>query len=279
MVNIGQVQPLVVLRHARQGVYLDGESLGEVLLPQRELGRDVEVGDSVPAFIYHDGEGRLIATTRTPLAQHGDVAWLEVVAVGAVGAFLNWGLAKDLLLPFGEQKSRPEVGRHQLVKIIQNHDGRLVASACLDRYLDDMATCYAQGDEVRIVVANSTDLGYKVVVDDSYWGLINNSEVRAPLRRGQRTTGYVQRLRQDHRLNISLNAPGAAKSDELGDRIIRELEQAEGYLPLSDKSTPEDIFAAFRVSKSAFKQAIGKLYKARRLRIEKDGLYLPDDNH
>ncbi len=278
MVSIGRTQPLLVTRRARQGVYLDGETLGEILLPERELNAEVDVGDSVPAFIYHDGEGRLIATTRKPLAQHGEVAWLEVVAVGPVGAFLNWGLAKDLLLPFGEQKSRPEQGRHQLVKIVQNHDGRLVATAKLDRYLDDMATCYAQGDEVRIIVANSTDLGYKVVVDDSYWGLINTSEIRAPLRRGQRLTGYVQRLRADHRLNISLNAPGAAKSDELADKILQRLQDNDGYLPLSDKSSPEDIFAAFRVSKAAFKQTIGKLYKARRLRIEKDGLYLQDDD-
>lgn len=276
MVSIGHTQPLMVVRRARQGVYLDGESLGDILLPERELNVEVEVGDSVPAFIYHDGEGRLIATTRKPFAQHGEVAWLEVVAVSVVGAFLNWGLAKDLLLPFGEQKSKPEVGRHQLVKVIQNHDGRLVACAKLERYVEDMATCYQQGDEVRVVVANSTDLGYKVVVDDSYWGLINTSEIRAPLKRGQRVTGYVQRLRDDHRLNISLNAPGAAKSDELGEKILQRLRDEDGFLALNDKSTPEQIFAAFRVSKAAFKQTIGKLYKTRQLRIEKDGLYLQE---
>ena len=276
MISIGRTQPLTVARRARQGVYLDADNLGEVLLPTRELQSDVEPGDSVAAFIYHDGEGRLVATTRKPRAQLGEVAWLEVVSVGAVGAFLDWGLAKDLLLPFGEQKSRPEAGRHQLVKVIQNHDGRLVGTAKLDRYIEDMATCYAQGDEVSLIVAHSTDLGYKVVVDDNYWGLISSSEIRAPLKRGQKLTGYVQRLREDLRLSISLNAPGAARSDELADRIMQQLEQNSGFLPLSDKSAPDDIFAAFRVSKSAFKQAIGKLYKARRLRIEKDGLYLTE---
>lgn len=274
MARIGITQPLTVLHRARQGVYLDGAELGEILLPNREAPEDLESGDSVNVFVYHDGEGRLVATATKPRAQLGEVAFLNVVSVSRVGAFLDWGLAKDLLLPFGEQRGQPEEGRSQLVKIIQNHDGRLVASAQLDRHLEDTATCYQQGDEVVLVVAHDTDIGYKVVVDFRYWGLINLNEIRAPLKRGQRLTGYIQRLRPDDRLGISLNAPGAAKSDEFSDKVLAQLEKNDGFLPLNDKSSPEEIFASFRVSKAAFKQTIGKLYKARKIRIEKDGIYL-----
>ena len=276
MARIGMTQPLTVLHGARQGVYLDGEELGEILLPRREVPDGIEPGDSVNAFIYHDSEDRLVATLTRPKVQLGEVASLQVVAVTRVGAFLDWGLPKDLLLPFAEQGSRPEEGRYQLVRVIQNHDGRLVATARLDRYLEDTTDQYSQGDEVSIVVAQSTELGFKVVVDNRYWGLINADELRTPLKRGQRLTGYVQRLRADRRLGISLHAPGAAKSSELGERIIEQLGKHDGFLPLADKSSPEDIFAAFRVSKSAFKQAIGKLYKAGRIRIGKDGIHLLD---
>ncbi|MDF1782446.1 MAG: S1-like domain-containing RNA-binding protein [Alcanivoracaceae bacterium] len=274
MARIGITQPLTVLHRARQGAYLDGAELGEILLPNREAPEGLESGDSVNVFVYHDGEGRLVATATKPRAQLGEVAFLNVVSVSRVGAFLEWGLAKDLLLPFGEQRGQPEEGRSQLVKIIQNHDGRLVASAQLDRHLEDTATCYQQGDEVVLVVAHDTDIGYKVVVDFRYWGLINLNEIRAPLKRGQRLTGYIQRLRPDDRLSISLNAPGAAKSDEFSEKVLAQLEKNDGFLPLNDKSSPEEIFSSFRVSKAAFKQTIGKLYKARKIRIEKDGIYL-----
>lgn len=275
MANVGLMQPLTVTRRARQGVYLDGDDLGEILLPNRDADESLQPGDSVNVFIYHDSEDRLVATTSKPLLQRGDVGLLKVVSVTRVGTFLDWGLLKDLLLPFAEQRGTPEEGRSLLVKVIQNHDGRLVASANLDRHLTDTADCYQQGDEVRLVVAQQTELGYKVVVDGRYWGLLPLADVREPLRRGQRITGYIQRLRPDQRLSVSLHAPGAAKSDELAEKIVARLQAHEGFLPLSDKSSPEDIFAHFRVSKSAFKQSIGKLYKERRIVIGKDGIHLP----
>lgn len=277
MARIGHTQPLVVLHAARQGVYLDGGDLGEVLLPSREMNGELESGDSVNAFLYHDSEGRLIATTRQPRAQLGEVAFLKVLETTPIGAFLDWGLAKDLLLPFAEQRSTPEVGLHQLVKVIEDREGRLLGTAQLDSHVADTSTAYQQGDEVSVVVAVTTDLGYKVVVDHRYWGMINSAELRAPLKRGQRLIGYIQRLREDDRLSVSLNAPGAARSDELADKVLARLEAADGFLPLSDKSSPDAIFAEFRVSKGAYKQVIGKLYKMRKIRLEKDGIYLLKD--
>lgn len=274
MARVGIMQPLTVVRRARQGIYLDGGDLGEILLPNREADESLQPGDSVQVFVYHDSEDRLVATTRKPLLQCGEVGLLKVVSVTRVGTFLDWGLPKDLLLPFAEQRGTPEEGRQLLVKVIHNHDGRLVASANLDRHLDDTSDAYQQGDEVRLVVSHQTEIGYKVVVDGRYWGLLPAADVREPLRRGQRVTGYIQRLRPDQRLSVSLHAPGAAKSDELAERIVAQLEAHDGFLPLSDKSAPDDIFRHFRVSKSAFKQSIGKLYKARRIVIEKDGIRL-----
>lgn len=279
MARIGTSQPLTVLHAARQGVYLDGGSLGEVLLPNREFSTELASGDSVHVFVYHDSEGRLVATTRKPLAQSGEVALLKVVDVTGVGAFLDWGLAKDLLLPFSEQRGTPEVGRFQLIRVVEDRDGRLVASAQLDRYLPDTSTAYQQGDEVSLIVAHTTDLGYKVAVDHCCWGMISADDLRTPLRRGQRLTGYVQRLRADHRLSLSLHAPGAAKSEVLSESILKRLAQCDGFLPLSDKSAPEAIFAEFRVSKGAYKQAIGKLYKGRQIRVDKAGIYLVNAQH
>lgn len=270
--RLGTRQVLSVLRRVRTGLILDGDELGDVLLPAPEAESDLAPGDSVHVFLYADGDGRPMATTRTPHARLGDVALLKVVSVTGVGAFLDWGAPKDLLLPFAEQRGEPKVGAQQLVKVISDREGRPVATARLDRHLQDVAHRYQQGDPVTVVAVQPSDLGYKVAVDHCYWGLINTAELREPLRRGQRVTGYIGRLRDDGRLGISLYPPGAAKTDELGDRILLQLEIHGGFLPLNDKSAPEAIFSMFRCSKGAYKQALGKLYKARAIAIEKDGV-------
>lgn len=273
--TLGRRYSLAVLRPIRNGLLLDGEDLGEVLLPSREAeGQNLEPGDSVLVTLYSDGQGRPMASLRKPQAERGQVASLKVVSTSKVGAFLDWGMPKDLLLPFSEQTGpiRPE--QRVLVMITGDREGRLVASAKLDRFLKDTCGEYQQGDEVALVVSHNTDLGCKVVVENRYWGMIAASELRAPLKPGQRVTGYVGRLRQDGKLSLSLNAPGAAKSEGLSEQILAALEQAGGELPLGDKSAPEEIFAAFRCSKNAFKQAIGGLYKERRIVIEKHAIRL-----
>ena len=209
-------------------------------------------------------------SVKAPKVLRGEVASLGVVSTSKLGAFLDWGMPKDLLLPFAEQTGPLRPGGRALVMVTTDREGRLLASAKLDRFLKDTCNEFQQGDEVALIAARETDLGWKMVVNNRYWGMIARKELRAPLKHGQRVTGYVQRLREDGKLSLSLNAPGAAKSDALSEQIMAALEQAGGELPLGDKSAPDAIFEAFRCSKNAFKQAIGGLYKARKIVIEKD---------
>lgn len=206
------------------------------------------------------------------LASLGEVACLEVVANTPVGAFLHWGAPKDLLLPFAEQDAPPVPGEHQLVKVIADRRGRPLATARLARHLRDQASDLRQGERVDVLIAGATELGYKVVVNHTYWGLISAGECREPLFPGHRQSGYVQRLREDRRLSVSLHPPGAAKTEGLGEEILRRLEEHGGFLALGDKSSPEAVFRVLGCSKGAFKQAIGKLYKARRIAIEAGGI-------
>lgn len=209
-----------------------------------------------------------------PRAAVGEVVYLEVVTVNETGAFLDWGHPRDLLLPYGEQRFRPSVGRRVLVRIYEDQQGRPVASQRLDRFLADEAEGLAAGDEVALVIAEATDLGYKVVVDQRFWGLLYRDDVNRPLRRGQRLTGYVKRVRDDGRLDLSLLPPGPARLDVVGERVLKALRESGGYLPLGDKSDAGEIKARLGVSKNAFKQAIGRLYKQRRILLEPGGIRL-----
>ena len=267
--TLGRRYSLEVIRAVRNGLLLDGGPLGDVLLPTREAG-DLQPGDSVLVTLYNDGQGSTMASVKAPKVQRGEVASLGVVSTSKLGAFLDWGMPKDLLLPLAEQTAPLRPGGRALVMVTTDREGRLLASAKLDRFLKDTCNEFQQGDEVALIAGRETDLGWKMVVNHRYWGMIARKELRAPLKPGQRVTGYVQRLREDGKLSLSLNAPGAAKSDALSEQILAALENAGGELPLGDKSAPDAIFDAFRCSKNAFKQAIGGLYKARKIVIEKD---------
>ncbi|MFP1681476.1 S1 RNA-binding domain-containing protein [Alloalcanivorax sp. C16-1] len=269
---VGAVAVLPVRRRVRAGLLLDGGALGEVLLPDREVDEEL-TAKALRVFVYEDGDGQVRASARLPRLLPGQVGRLRVVSTSRVGAFLDWGLPKDLLLPFAEQGNRPEVGRWQTVRVVRDHAGRLFASARLDRWLEDTCDAYAQGDAVPLVVVQRTELGYKVAVDDRYWGLLAE-DGRSDLKPGQRLTGYVQRLRPDGRLSLSANPPGAAKREGVAERVLQRLRQEDGFLPLGDKSPPDDIRAAFGCSKNAFKQAIGKLYKDGEIVIEPAGIRL-----
>ncbi|HET8790043.1 MAG TPA: S1-like domain-containing RNA-binding protein [Modicisalibacter sp.] len=212
-----------------------------------------------------------------PLARLGEVAYLKVVMVNDTGAFLDWGLPKDLLLPYGEQRPRPAVGKRVLVMVTEDAQGRPLASMRLDKFIADEASGLSQGDKVALIVAEPTDLGVKAVVDNRFWGLIYHDDMPQPLRRGQRLDGYVRRLRDDGRLDLALVPPGAAKLDVVGEQILAALHRNQGYLTLSDKSPADEIKARLGVSKSAFKQAIGRLYKRRLIAIEQSGIRLLPD--
>lgn len=222
----------------------------------------------------HSTGGHRERRPSAPKAQVGEVAYLEVVTVNETGAFLDWGHPRDVLLPFGEQRFRPTPGKRVLVRLYEDQQGRPVASQKLDRFVQDEAMGLAPGDEVELVVADATDLGYKAVVDHRFWGLLYRDDVTRPLRRGQRVKGYVKRVRDDGRLDLSLLPPGSARLDVVGEQVLRALRESGGYLPLSDSSDATAIKARLGVSKNAFKQAIGRLYKRRLIVIEETGIRL-----
>lgn len=277
MVKIGRFNELTALKMLPRGLQLDGGDEGEILLPKQYVTEGMEVGSTVRVFIYRDSEDRLIATTQTPLAQEGEFAYLNIVDESPVGAFLDWGLPKDILVPFSEQSNRLEKGRKVLVRIYLDDLNRLTASTKLDTFLYDTddTDYFKNGDEVDLIVAGKSDLGQKVIINGVYWGLIYESDVYQELGRGDKLKGFIQRVRPDKKLEVSLQKPGFSRIEPLAQSVLDKLKNEGGFIALNDKSAPQKIKDTFSCSKNAFKQAIGSLYKQRLIRIEKDGIYLP----
>jgi predicted RNA-binding protein (virulence factor B family) len=242
-------------------VYLDGRSWGEILLPRRYVPADAEIGDDVVVFLYLDSDDQLIATTEKPRVMVGQVAQLKVAATTKVGAFLNWGLKKDLLVPFSEQHLPMQLDYSYLVYCYVDRSNRIVASSKLDKFIGKTVPSYQRGDEVDIIVSEPTELGYKAVVDHQHWGVLYKNQVFKPLRRGYSSKAYIQKVRDDGKLDLVLEKPGYGKTLSLAEVILERLQANKRQLPLSDKSEPEAIYAAFGVSKKVFKQAIGNLLK------------------
>lgn len=274
MANIGERASLTILREQPIGVFLDaGEDLGEVLLPRREMPREWQIGGMVDVFLYLDSEDRPVATLKQPKAMPGEFAYLEVVALTGVGAFLDWGLPKDLLLPFREQRDRVEVGRSYVVHVHMDPESdRIVASRRLSRYLNRSPAVYADGEEVELIPFGKTDLGYKAIINGEHAGVLFANEVFCKLRAGEKIKGYVTQVRYDGKIDLSLYPAGRAKINDLEQRIEAELRKNDGYLPLCDSSPAEKIHAAFGVSKKAFKQATGALFRKRKIVIGKNGI-------
>lgn len=275
MLQIGNYNTLRITKLVSFGVYLDGGDGKEILLPTRYVPKDAKVDDEVQVFIYHDNEGRLIATTLHPKAVVGEFAFMRVKSVNSTGAFLDWGLMKDLLVPFKEQKMAMREGKWYLVYVHLDHlTGRIVASARVEKFLGNVPPEYESNQEVNLLVADDTEIGYKVIVNDLHWGMIYHNQVFQRLEKGERLKGYVKGVREDDKLDISLQPLGYQKVDGISQRILEALQMKDGYLPVHDKSDPEEIYSLFRCSKKAFKQAIGSLYKQHRIRIEADGIRL-----
>ncbi|MBP1627530.1 MAG: GntR family transcriptional regulator [Holophagaceae bacterium] len=278
MATPGILNELPLLSVSPLGAMLDGGKLGEIPLPSGEVPPGTEPGQILKVFVYHDATDRLMATTRVPKAQVGEVAFLKIVAVKGAGAFLDWGLPKDLLLPWAEvrrdQKHMIVEGKKILVMLIQDPDGREAASARLNDFLTDEADGFWPGEKVSILVADPTDLGMRVIVNHRHWGLVHQNEIFGSLRRGDVREGYIKALRPDHKLNISLTAPGYAKADAVGQSILDALTRRGGFLAVTDKSEPKLIYDLFGVSKKAFKQALGTLYKNKEVSIEPTGIRL-----
>lgn len=277
MVQIGKYNTLKVVKDLDFGVYLDGGNELEILLPARYVPKGIKPGDEVEVFIYHDNEGRIIATTARPHAIVGEFKFMEVKAINQAGAFLDWGIMKDLLVPFKEQKAAMQEGRWYLVYLRIDHvTKRIMASARIDKFLNNTPPDYKINQEVSVLVAEETEIGYKVIINNLHWGLIYRNEVFQRLEKGDTHKAYIKAIREDEKIDVSLTQLGYGKVGGVADIILESLIAQGGFLGVHDKSDPDLIYSLFGCSKKNFKQAIGTLYKQKRITIEPDGIRLRD---
>jgi uncharacterized protein len=275
MIEIGKFNILTITRKRDNEIYLDGGESGEIALADKEAPSDGKVGDTLNVFVYIDGKNQLTATTLTPKAQADEVAWLKVVSLSHAGAFMDWGLPKDLLVPFSEQKGRMVEGHYYLVRLFLDEDNRIAASMLLDEFLQDQAFYFKEGQTVDLIIADETELGVKAVINHQFWGVVYKNEIFQPLQKGQKLKGYIKKIRPDNKIDLALNQDKyGRKVDDTSAKVLAILEQHGGYIALTDKSPPEMIYDTFGVSKKVYKQAIGGLYRQRKILIEDDGIRL-----
>lgn len=266
---------LAIARQSDFGLLLDGGELGEILLPKRYVPKAGKTEDKLDVFVMLDSEDRLTATTEKPRAMVGEFALLRVKDVTKVGAFLDWGMPKDLLVPFREQRKPMIEGQSYLVYIyLDRVSQRIAASAKLDKFLRNSHVFYKQGEKVDLMIWQKTDLGYKAIINGERWGMVFHNDVFQPLERGQRLEGYIKQVRPDGYIDLSLQLPGYGKVPSLVDTILNHLKAQGGFMPVTDKNPPEEIYALFGVSKKAYKMAIGALYKKRRIEFADGGTKL-----
>lgn len=277
MIEIGKINHLQVIKQVDFGLYLDGLEWGEILLPQRYIPKDSKVDDWLDVFVYFDSEDRIIATTEPPLAMVGEFANLKVVDINNAGAFLHWGLDKDLLVPFSEQSPRMQLGNKYLVYIyVDDESERVVASSKLNQFVQSTCQAYQAGDNVQLLIAKETELGYKVIVDNTYWGLVYKNEVFSPIKIGEVYQGKIKTLRDDNKLNCQLLQQ--QNQDDLEDKILNYLIAQNGKADIGDKTATDKIYTLFHVSKKVYKRALSSLYKARKIKIEGNMVSLVDND-
>lgn len=275
MVEIGQVNKLQVVKIVDFGVYLDGEELQNILLPKRYVPEECHRGDWLSVFIYMDSEDLLIATTESPLVAVGECAYLQVKQVNDVGAFLDWGLSKDLLVPYSEQHKPMEEGRSYVVTVyLDQYTDRIVASSRLSRRLQETSVYFKPEQEVDLLICGRSDMGYKAVVNQTHLGLVFKDEAFKPLSYGKRLQGYIKTIREDGKIDLALQLPSGKGRDALSEQILQHLKDQGGTSEFTDKSAPEDIYRLFNVSKKNYKKALGALYKQKLILIEKDKITL-----
>jgi len=279
MIVLGKINTLTALRNTSVGVFLGDDEGNDVLLPNKYVPESLAVDDSIDVFVYTDSEDRIVATTLKPKIQRNEFARLQVVSVNKVGAFLDWGLEKDLLVPYREQRQRMEVGRWYVVFLYLDHEtDRLVASNKLNRFMDDHVFDLNVGQEVDLLAYESTDLGVNVIINNRYRGLVYANELFRPVSPGDQMKGYVKNIRDDHRVDISLQKIGYENVEPSAQRILDKLKAHNGFLPLNDNSDPEVIYRTLEMSKKTFKKAIGSLYREQRILIKEDGIYVVSGN-
>ena len=274
-IKLGKYNQLEVVKEVDFGVYLNGDEDGEILLPKRYVPEGTKPGDVLNVFIYLDMEERLVATTLQPYVQVGEFACLEVAWVNQFGAFLNWGLMKDLFVPFREQKMKMQKGKRYVVYVhLDEESYRIVASAKVEHFLSTEKPDYQPGQEVEVLVWQRTELGYKVIVENKFSGMLYHNEIFQPLEVGMRLTAFIKQVRSDGKIDLVLQKAGARKVDDFSEVLWQYIKDNDGFTPLNDKTDAEVIYHTFGVSKKTFKKAVGDLYKKRRIVLEEDGIHL-----
>jgi predicted RNA-binding protein (virulence factor B family) len=268
MVNIGKINHLQIIKAVSFGLYLDGGGI-EILLPKRYVPEKYELFDYLDVFVYVDSEDRLVAVTDTPYAKVDECAYLKVVDSNHVGAFMDWGLIKDLLVPHNEQVIPLAVGKSYVVYVyLDDETERLAASTKLRNFISETSVYHQEGQQVDLLIQAETEMGYKAIVDNTHIGLIYHNEVFQELSIGQRVQGYIKLIREDHKIDLCLQRPARQERDALMERILQDLKQRDGTSDLTDRSPPDSIYRQFSVSKKNYKKALGRLYKQRLIKIE-----------
>ncbi|MGK0500432.1 MAG: putative RNA-binding protein (virulence factor B family) [Oceanicoccus sp.] len=275
--SLGCYNTLAVVAVDIAGAKLAAADDDELQMPRKSMVGECKIGDVIEVFVYNQDEDWL-ATQQKPAAVVGEFARLKVAEVNQVGAFLDWGLPKELLLPFSEQKFVPEEGRWVLVYIYVDNSNRIAASTRIERFVKEFNDDFKAGQKVTLLITDSTELGFKAIVDNSHWGVLYKDEVFNPLSKGQTITGYIKRIRPDNKIDLSLQVIGYGKVAVAEEAILNALCENNGFMLVTDKTSPETIRTIFKVSKKAYKQAVGALYKQRRISLEKNGIRLVDDD-
>ncbi|TKG95903.1 GntR family transcriptional regulator [Puteibacter caeruleilacunae] len=275
MAEIGKVNKLQVARAVEFGVYLDGRNLGEILLPNRYVSNNCNIGDEIEVFIYLDSEDRLVATTETPYVTVDDFALLRVAAVNKIGAFMDWGLQKDLLVPYREQRQNMKEGRSYLVYVyLDEESNRIAASTKIHKYVDQVHVDYEEGEEVDLIIYRKEELGFKVIINKTHFGMIYDSEIFQTIHVGQKMKGYIKQIREDEKIDCKLQKIGYDQVNDFSTILYKYIKSNEGFIPINDKSSADDIRDTFGVSKKTFKKAVGALYKQRIITITEKGIQL-----
>jgi len=272
MIQYGEINQLKVIKILEHGAILDGDSAGEILLPLRQMPHGTQIGDTLDVLVFVNSEDRLIASTEEPLGTVGEFVLLRTLAVEKVGTFLDWNVAA-VMVPFKEQKQKMIEGRSYIVYLyIDPMTKKVAASANLNKYLGLTAPQYKENEEVEILIHSQTEIGYKAIVNNAHWGILYENEVFSRLDVGDKLTAFIKKVRDDEKIDLSLNKAGFAQIDSISQMILDELHENEGYLPLTDKSNPNIIYNVFGISKKNFKKAVGYLYKNRYIILEPDGI-------
>jgi predicted RNA-binding protein (virulence factor B family) len=275
MLKIGKMNRLQAIKQVDFGVYLDGGDLGNILLPSRYVPKDTNYMDEVDVFIYADSEDQLIATTETPKAMVGQTAYLKCIEVNDVGAFFDWGLPKDLLVPYSEQHVPMEAGKSYVLHLfLDGYAHRILASSRINRHLTDLNDDFEKGQEVDMLICGRSELGYKAVINHTHTGLIFKDDAFKPLKYGKQLKGFIKEIRSDNKIGLSLQRHAGEGRDELSEQILQHLRNNGGTSTLTDKSAPDDIYHHFNVSKKNYKKALGGLFKAKKILIARDKITL-----